>query len=154
VKSPKSWDDVSETLARMAKLKNQLDAEVADHNAKAAALQSEFDKKTKKTTDELKILNDEIETFALAHEEDFEDARTKKFSSGSVSIRKSTRLVIASTTKTLSLLEQAGRSDAIKVSHTIKKSVLNQIPDDRELARYGVKRVEDTSVLVKPGAEA
>lgn len=145
----RTWDDVSAALDKMDELQRQIQKHIDKLNAKTAEANKKFDADTRDIKTEISELDDNVKGFALAHEVEFEESRTKKFPAGSVSLRQSSRLEIPNTKQTIALLKEAGRLDAIEVKEVISKSILKKLPDP-ELKRFEVTRVVDTSVLIRP----
>ena len=141
----------------------QVEAAVAAMNAashKAAALkaekQPEIDKLLNQLNDELGKFEEEyraqerlIQEFVSKHMDELGDSKTKNYTLGSVSARKSVKVTIQDDDKAVEALRKLGYDECIKASFKPIKTALKNLPE-ADLALIGAEVTEATKVKVKP----
>lgn len=156
-------DTVNATKKKPLKDWAQVEAAVAAMNAashKAAALkaekQPEIDKLIQQLNDELAKFEKDYRSqeqliikFVSAHMDELGDSKTRNYTLGSVSARRSAKVTIQDDDKAVEMLRKLGYDECIKASFKPIKTALKNLPET-DLALIGAEVTEVTRVKVKP----
>lgn len=141
----------------------QVEAAVAIMNATAqkamalkATCQPEIDKLTQKLNAELNQMEAEyrsqeqlITDFVSAHMDELGDSKTRNYTLGSVSARRSVKVSIKNDDKAVEMLRKLGHDECIKASFKPIKTALKGLSES-DLALIGASVTEVNKVKVKP----
>lgn len=145
----KDWAQVEAAVAAM---------NAASHKAAAfkAERQPEIDKLIQQLNDELGKLEEEyraqeqlIVNFVSAHMDELGDSKTRNYTLGSVSARRSAKVTIQDDDKAVEMLRKLGHDECIKASFKPIKTALKGLSES-DLALIGAEVTEATKVRVKP----
>ena len=140
----KSWDDVDQTLRVIGEIDLLVQEQEARLNEaimkakQAAAQEAAFHLEQKKN------LEASIRLFAEEHREDLGDRKSNPLFFGTVSFRKSTKIItIANLKRVLELLKVHGLKTYIRTKETVDKEAMGAL-DDVTLKQVGCRRkIED-----------
>jgi len=141
VEELKSWEEVDRALLRVGQIDRQIEAIEARAQEVIEAAKGRAAAESKPLLQEKRLLTLKMEAFARRHMADLEGKR-KKLNFGTISFRRSTRIVIRKALECVAALKGLGLRECIRVKESPDKERLRDL-DDALLARVGAKRVTE-----------
>jgi len=136
-----SWQHADEFVRRIGDLQSQIDKAESKSQERINKIKAELATKVKPLQDEIALCTRSLEVFAVKHDEDFGNAKSRKLDFGLIGWRKSTSIRIKK--NTLELIKQVfGKAKAaiyIRVKESVDKEALAKLTDE-ELASVGARR--------------
>lgn len=129
----KSWNDVDDSLRRIAELERKIEAANAAMQETIDAAKAETGDQVKPMAGEIKDLERQITLYSDAHREDMGKAKSKALNYGTVGYRKSTKVVLpraaAKLVEMIRQLKAKGMSDCVvQPPETVSKEALAKYP--------------------------
>lgn len=124
--------DYNSFLDEISKAQNFITAEEEKINARIIKLRNELEEKIGAEKERLKELKKNLEELVLENlEQDFSENKTLKFPSGEISVKAAgaPSLIIHDEEVTIKKLRELNREYAIKVTETVKKNAVKDMPD-------------------------
>jgi len=138
----KTWQEVDEALLVIGQLDRQIEQKEADLQEYIEELKGQTVADVKPLMEQKHALELQLQAFCEAHRDDLGQKKSRQLNFGTVSFRRSTKIVIRGVRTCVELLKGLGLLDCLKVKETPDKERLREL-DDTVLVKVGAKRVEE-----------
>lgn len=145
----KDWAQVEAAVATMNAVSHKAAALKAEKQPQIDALVQQLNTAINKLEDEYRAQERSVMEFVAQHLDELGDSKTKNYTLGSVSARKSVKVAIQDDDKAVEMLRKLGYDECIKASFKPIKTALKGLSDS-DLALIGAEVTEATKVKVKP----
>ncbi|MDA8155594.1 MAG: host-nuclease inhibitor Gam family protein [Actinomycetota bacterium] len=139
VPTMKAWADVDVALRRIGFLRIEFDCIEDAMNGEIMRAKTSAAKKVEPLLAEIARLEAEMQVFTEAHREGLGAKQSLQLTFGTVSFRKSTRLIISSVKKAVAQIREKLGASYLHIKESPDKDALDKL-DDKTLASVGVKR--------------
>ena len=135
------WDEVAIAVKEIAEINSRIAASEVMMNNAISEIKSNYDAKVAADISRRCELEDEIELYVKAHQNEFTDKKSKEFTFGKVGFRKTTEIITRNVKAIMEALKAHGMNDCIVVTEKIDKDALTKY-DDNALLAVGARRKE------------
>lgn len=143
----KDWNEVDAALRRLGQIRREVATEEGKLNKRVENLRAEYSEKVKPLGEEAKRLEKDIKMFCESRPEDFQSARSKVLTFGTVGFRLVRKIVVHNTANTIAAIRRLFPSKEevfLNTKTTLDKEALEDL-EDSELATIGCTRKESDS---------
>lgn len=144
----KNWDEINFALKYLAETKIKLKKLESEQVEKINEIKKENSLKIEVLQESISKTEKDIELFTKKNIDDFESKRTKKFSFGKISVKKSKNFAINCVKTTLEKLEKLKLKDCIRLKKEIAKEYLKKL-DEKTLQKIGVSVITDEKIKIE-----
>lgn len=133
-----NWGDVEKSLFQIGCINRVIASEEAAANTRIDQAKQLLKESTDPLLEKKAALELQIKEFCETKRAEFKETRSRTFIFGTVSFRKSSKLVIKKTAATLAKLKELGLAQFIRISETIDRETLRSQADEL-LQKIGAK---------------
>lgn len=145
----KNWKDADKAMARMAYLRNTINAANSEMWPQIEVLKRELASTVEPLNEALDELDVALKAFAIDHTSEFGESRYKKMVNGKISIRNVSSVeFVDSEINTVELMRQLGFGQYIKSQSSVVKAGLKHLTPE-QLRSIGVRVVTRTSANIE-----